>query len=501
VGMVATVIPIVALGVAWAQDTNQQESGTSGNASQQGEQQTPAPPTPGIGTENPKPPATENPPISGLDLPGLQPHGAAVSYVQFGVHAMQQADSNPGNALGTSSVHSVSTGLGSVDLQKLWANYNLSLDYIGGAGYYNLAGLGWKQVQEMDFEQRISWKRGQFGVRDSFSYLPEGNFAGAYSSFPNEEGPWGGAGTITTQSLFLGGPLLGALGDIPAIVNLASGNVVEFLTPKSSVTATGGYSLVHYTGNNVTEGPLGQPIGFLGATQVTGQGGYDRVLGPHDQAAIVYGYQQFDFAKDGLAFHTDMVQLMWGHRISGRLDFLAGAGPQLVDINRSGIPDRNLTVAGQASLRYRMPKTTLSLIFERYVMSGSGFFAGALSDVGRVSVARPLGRVWSTFLDVGYAHNSREQSLNLVEPSCLGQSPVPANCEGINATTYDYGFAGVGLSRKISRNLRVYGSYEYSYLTFDESVCAGTGSACNRSSQRHVGTIGLDWTPRPIRLD
>ena len=34
----------------------------------------------------------------------------------------------------------------------------------------------------MDLDQKITWKRGQLSVRDSFSYLPEGNFGGAYGS-------------------------------------------------------------------------------------------------------------------------------------------------------------------------------------------------------------------------------------------------------------------------------------------------------------------------------
>ena len=31
----------------------------------------------------------------------------------------------------------------------------------------------------MDIDQKITWKRGQLSVRDSFSYLPEGNFGGS----------------------------------------------------------------------------------------------------------------------------------------------------------------------------------------------------------------------------------------------------------------------------------------------------------------------------------
>jgi hypothetical protein len=37
-------------------------------------------------------------------------------------------------------------------------------------------------------------------------------------------------------------------------------------------------------------------------------------------------------------------------------------------------------------------------------------------------------------------------------------------------------------------------------LAFDHTYCGGV-AVCSRISNRHVGTIGLDWTPRPIRID
>jgi hypothetical protein len=34
----------------------------------------------------------------------------------------------------------------------------------------------------MDVDQKITWRRGALSLRDSFSYLPEGNFGGSYGS-------------------------------------------------------------------------------------------------------------------------------------------------------------------------------------------------------------------------------------------------------------------------------------------------------------------------------
>jgi hypothetical protein len=215
---------------------------------------------------------------------------------------------------------------------------------------------------------------------------------------------------------------------------------------------------------------------------------------------------------------------MWGHRISGRMDFLVSAGPQITQINsacplgdfsspcafdpatfqESGtVGNTRLSVAGRASLRYRFPKTMLNLSFDRYVTSGSGFFAGAQSDIARVSATRSLGRVWSAFADVGYSYNTRLQSLSQQEelactPSLTNPNPV---CSGIIANRYSYGFAGAGVHRMIGRNFHMFASYQFNYLSFDSAFCGVGVTACNRISQRHLATIGIDWSPRPIRLD
>jgi hypothetical protein len=503
----ALVVLLLALSAAWGQEPPAENPPAS----------TPRQPVPAFGPENPASAVNENPPISGLDVPNLEPHAAPLSYLQAGAHLSESVDSNIQNELGGTATHTITRALGSLTLERLWSHYDLALQYVGGAGYYNASGIGFRQVQQFDVNQKIQWKRGQLGLRDSFSYLPEGNFAGAYGDF-NAQGQALGGGAFGGQSVPLGGGTFGSLGEVPRIMNLALVDAVESLTPKSSVTASVGYGVLHYTGSE--PGVAGLP--FLGSTQVSAQAGYDRILGPHDQVAVTYAYQGFNFSIPGFsdtgsgvtlssAFHTDVVQLMWGHRISGRMDFLVSAGPQITFINTQEqvctfldviipVPVQNcaagggmlltlpvsstrLTVAGRVSLRYRFTKTSLDLGFDRFTTAGSGLFPGANSNVGHLGATRPVSRVWTAFSNVGYARNSRV---------------LPGG--GTVATNYSYGFAGIGMDRKFGREFRVFGSYEFNYLSFDSSFC-GTTTACNRTAQRHVGTIGLDWTPRPVRLD
>jgi len=512
-------LALYAAGVALAQDEPQ-----------------PAPaPVPAFGQENPVPSVAENPPISAIDQPGLEPHAAPESFLLYGLHFSQSVDSNVENNLGGSKIASVTRGLGSVTLQRLWKNYDVAMDYIGGVGYYDQNGLGIEQLQQMDLDNRINWKRGQLAIRDSFSYLPEGVFGfgaygggGAYNAGLGSmgagmlgSGAFGGQGNAFTGSTGL------SVGQVPRLTNIGLADVVEELSPKSSVTASVGYAIVHFYGTLTNIAGTNENINFIGSEELTGQFAYDRVLNPKDQVAISYGYQDFDFSTVDTKFHTNVIQAMYGHRISGRLNFLIGLGPQFTHLDSNPLVCNNpfatskdctqfggsfvtipqqanhIGVAGRLLISYRFPRTLMSLSYQRYNTSGSGVFAGSRSDIARLDLSRPLTRVWDIFADFGFSKNARLQ--------------VPG--ETVSASILYYGYAGAGIHRQLGRSLRAFISYQFNELGFNSNVCppfsSVSGDSCvgdftsqpvsavplSNLSQRQVGTIGLDWTPRPRRLD
>jgi hypothetical protein len=292
------------------------------------------------------------------------------------------------------------------------------------------------------------------------------------------------------------------------MTNVSLAEISENLTPRSAVTVTGGYTFTHFYGTDEVSGDS-----FIGSSQVSAQAGYNRLLTPHTQLAAAYGYQGFDFNVAGTAFHTHVIQGMYGHRISGRMDLLLGAGPQFTTINSpctpSDIPDPHCTVsqneltgsvprskigvAAQARLRYRLRRDFLDLRYRRVQTSGGGLFAGAQTDLVRFGVEHPLSRIWSLSVDLGYAHNDRLQP-------CTTQQVLDNACPANDAATYNHGFAGAALHRHFGREFHGYVSYQFNVLAFDHSYCT-SGTPCDRISNRQVVTFGLDWTPRPIRLD
>ena len=493
------------LGAAWGQD-NPTPPPDNGGQSQE--------PVPAYGQEGAPPPISQNPPLSGIDLPSLEPHAAPLSYLQPGAMVSESAASNSANTTVGSSTSSITRASGSLQLRRLWRNYDLALDYVGGAAYFNSKGLGWRPFQQMDIDQRISWKRGQLSLRDSFSYLPEGNFGTSYGSF-------GSSGTqglgSTGLGSFWGGAGLGTLGLAPRIVNVSLVDATESLTPKSALTAAGSYAFTHFFGS--------QPNGasFFGSSQVSAQGAYDRTLSAHTQVALVYGYQAFDFKLIATSFHAHIVEAMYGHIITGRMDLLISAGPQFTNISLPCVAlgpgcqvgqnaivgstsQTRIGAVGEARLRYRFPKAKLSFSYEHWLTSGSGVFAGADTDLARLSASRPLNRIWTVNADLGFSRNSRLQSLTAAQQSTCnlpGQSnpnPTFPTCPGVSANIYDSGFAGLAVGRHFGRSLHGYLSSQFNEIWFDHSYCGGLPQ-CNRISNREVITIGLDWTPRPIRLD
>lgn len=473
------VVLAIALGAGWAQSQSGQPAADSGQAQA-------TPPVPGYGQDTPAPQSSANPPITGLDQPSLEPPLVRRSYLQFGAHVSEAVDTNLSDSTSSGSdIHGVTRALGSVTLQRLWRKYDFSLDYVGGGVFYGTENRTATQVHTLDAEQRILWRTGQLAIRDSFTYLPEGSFGyGSYggSGTLGGIGGLGGIGLGGAVGGISGNPFFGpgqfaALGQESRITNVTTADVTQSLNARSSVTLAGSYGLVHF---------IDDTLGFINSRQISVQAGYNYQLTRRDQIAFQYGFQAFRYPSNVQSdIDSHLWQVLWGHRISGRMDLILGGGPELTEIHNSIFGDSSrISASGRASLRYRFPQTSVELTYDHNNTSGSGFFAGAETDVARLSLSRPLGRLWEVSADAGFSHNRR------LTPTVVG----------LAAQSYNYFYAGGALRRQLGRNFSAYVSYQYNNLEFDDSFC-GTSPGCSTSANRHVAIIGLDWHPRPIRLD
>ncbi|MGA8271410.1 MAG: hypothetical protein WB919_07595, partial [Candidatus Sulfotelmatobacter sp.] len=97
-------LPLLGL-TAFGQDNSPQQP--TGTTPDNGAQQ----PVPAYGQDNSAPPSiAENPPISGIDMPNLEPHAAPLSYLQPGLHFGESVSTNLENSLGGSQTSTITVG-------------------------------------------------------------------------------------------------------------------------------------------------------------------------------------------------------------------------------------------------------------------------------------------------------------------------------------------------------------------------------------------------------
>ena len=423
----------------------------------------------------------ENPPLSGLDEPSLELRTLNRSFVSGAVQAGESGDSNGLNQLNASQASAVSHVLGALDLQKFWPRSDLFLEYLGGGAFGNDPYYE-RQMQAIGLEAVTRWRTGQVTLRDGLNYLPDGSF------YVETAGGLPGFGIATSGGLGVGGGLPGLLhfgtgiGTIPRLANTGILDAVQAITPRSAFTVIGAYSNSHYYQNtdNLVDGD-----------QTTVEAGYSHLISRHDQIAAIEAFQLFRFPlRAGGEIYNDVFNIRYSHTISGRMSFIGGVGPQYTDV-RFGGSTPNWSVAGRAALRYRFERTSLLASYEKFTSPGEGFFAGADTQIAQLTARRPLGRTYELSGEGGYSHNRRLQPL-----------PTECNpdCQGVgSAKVFNEGFGSLTLRKHLGRTWDAIAAYRFSEAWFDVPVTLG--GTTGKINRRQIGTVAVEWHPRPIRIE
>ncbi len=447
-------------------------------AAQSSSQSQPAPaPAPAFGQTAPvlNP---ENPPVSGLDEPGLELRTATRSFVSPALQVSESADTNGANQFGSSGLESITRVLGALDLQQFWPKSDLLLEYLGGGAFYS-SPYEVRQLQAAGLEAVTRWRTGQATLRDSFTYVPDGSFAsGTFGGVPGlglaTGGGTGGLGSLPGGHLF-GSGAFGSVGNIPRLANTAILDAGQAISPRSTITVAGGFSDAHFFD------PTDQ---LINSDELTLEGGYSHLVNARQQIGAVYAYQLFQFPQvTGGQFYNHIFNLRWSYRISGRMSFTAGAGPEYTLLEEGGYLDR-WSLSARALLTYKFAHSTLGASYEKFTSAGSGFFEGANTQAARLLYISPLGRTWTLYADLSYSHNTALQN------SLLGVQ---------GANSYDEGSAGAILRKHFGRTYDFFAVYRFSELGFDNRVCLS--GSCGDTAQRHVGAIGVEWHPTPTRIE
>lgn len=423
----------------------------------------------------------ENPPVTGLDEPGLELRTANRSFFSPALQVSESADTNAQNELHNAGLQSTARVIGAFDLQQFWPKSDLFLEYLGGGAFYSDP-YDAKQLQAAGLEAVTRWRTGQVTLRDSFTYLPDGSFQissfGGLPGFGLANGGLGtgdaGGGLPGTEHFGTG--QFGAVGTIPRLANTAILDAVQAINPRSAITVAGGFSNAHFY----------DPTDVLvNSDQITLEGGYSHLLSRHDQIGVLYGFQLLQFPQvSGGQIYNHILNVRWSHMITGRLSVIIGLGPQYTELEE-GAYASNWSLSGRAQLRYRWGRGSLVGSWEKFTSSGSGFFAGANTQVARLGYRHPLGRTWDLYGGLGYSHNKRLQFADYG----VDQSS--------NASSYNEGSAGAILRKHLGRTYDFFVGYFLSEVGFDTAVTLSGQTGKTRSSR----SAASGWNGTPSRLE
>lgn len=395
------------------------------------------------------------------------------------------ADSNPLDASGTSGWTTWTSLLAGLDLHRISGNTELTLNYMGGGEISTNGESSNSVLQQFGFNDKISWHRTTLTILDQLNYVPDVTIG--YGALSGLNLP--GGGSLGLQQGFIPGQSILT----PEGERLTNSFVMQddaYLTPRSSLTFVGGYSLLHYYGDDLLN--MGDAI-F--------QGGYNYQASGKDTFAIFYRFSAYRYGNFGQSINDNTLQLSYGRRVTGKLAFQVAAGPEIafleLPITQTGTTTGGTGGAGSSSptasgstrqvywalnsqLTYQFERTGYELSYNHGLSGGSGVLAGSVSDWVSGTVTRQLSREVAGSVNFGYSRNS---GVNY-------GGAMPSN------QTYNNLMGGANLSRPFGRDLKLSLSYELQYQNSNTPFCIGT--VCESNLTRNMITVSFGWHSRPL---
>lgn len=418
-------------------------------------------------------------PLTGAQYITLGGIATTRSYWQPRLDLFGSGDSNPLESPVNSNWGTWTSFEGGADIYRTSGRSNLTLNYTGGDIYSNDAAVPGGPVQELNFEDKISFRSVDISFLDEFSYIPELLFGVGGPAFPGAGTTALGPGFAPQQTI------LGGQGR--TLTNSYVTEVDIHLDPRSSFTLAGGYSVLEFFNSDL-----------LNSGTTTVQAGYNYQATTKNTLGVLYSFSGFQYTHFNQSMYSHTVEASYARRITGKLAFQIAAGPQLLWVQMpifGGVgtpagtgggtpaspgPSNNLYWALNTAMQYQESRTVLGAAYSHGVTVGAGVLGGAIADTVGGSITHKMSRTFSSGITAGYSRNSGL-------PFGIG---VPAN------QTYDYTFAGLNLTRPVGETLGLTFSYQMQYQTSNAPFCIGL--ACGVNVMRHLISVGLSWHQRPL---
>ena len=401
----------------------------------------------------------------------------ARSYWQPRFDVSASADSNPLETPKGPSWGDWTSISGGVDVHRISSSNTMSLSYTSGGMFSNYSGISNGVVQGLSFVDGFAFHRSSLSFLDQLTYLPETSlgFGGLGA------GALPGGTSLGLGSAFTPGQSI-LTGQGQNLDNSFATELNEFLTPRSSLTFVGGYSLLHYVNSDL-----------LDFNNFSFRGGYNHQLTRNDTIAVSYTFSAIRYSNFNQSMNDHTAQVFYGRRVTGKLAFQVAVGPQVV-VSRIPLSGNAGSEGGAATgtywtqvhwalntaLQWQERRTGLGLTYNHSATGGSGVLAGAITDVVTGSVTRQVARTFANGITAGYSRNEGVSISGEAQPNQI----------------YDYWFAGASLAHPMGRALGLTFSYQMQYQTSNSTFCIGP--TCGTNVIRHLISVGVGYHERPI---
>ena len=390
------------------------------------------------------------------------------------------ADSNGNEVPNNPSWNEWTSFSGGVDVHRTSGNSNMSLSYTGGGMFSNSSNVSNGIVQVLSISDAFTFRRFSVSLFEQLNYLPESSFG-----FGGLGGtPLPGSGLSGLGSGFgAGQSILTGRGQ-----NLGNSFVTEldtYLTPRTSLTFAGGYSLLKYFDSSLFD-----------YNDMNFRFGYNYQMTRKDTVAVLYTFSGLRYSNQDQSINEHTAQVSYGRRVTGRLAFRIAGGPQVVfsrmpitgmggsagNGGETGPPGSTTSLywSVNTALQYQINRTELGLNYNHGVTGGSGVLNGSVTDIVTGSASRQVSRTFSSGISGGY---SRNQGIAIT-------SETPSN------QTFDYWFGGANFAHPVGRSLGLSLSYQLQYQDSNSAFCIGP--TCGTSVIRHLISVSVGWHERPL---
>jgi hypothetical protein len=415
-------------------------------------------------------PAAEAAPIStGFALP------TTLGSLQYAVSASQSLIWGYYGNSGEVSATNLSGDVAYLSNSKL---HPFSMIFSGGRSFSE-AGQESYSYLNLAFSQVANVGRWNFIVSDTVSYLP-GTPSAGLSGVP-------GVGDLGINPVQVGGDTgQGVLTDYSnRVSNAAAGSVSRQITGKTSLNASGSYSIMRFLGDSLTSPSANS--GGLDSDSATGGAGIRHEVDSRNSFGGNYSYANYSYTGNSFGvpepgFVSQTISAFFAHQFTRKLSFSAAAGPQWTTISNSGSGSMYgsgaaLSLFADVSASYIGKSTTTSLVFTRSTNSGYGSTGGGISNSVVLGANRRVATVWNLSASSTYT-----------QTSSLPIAGVPSYL----VNTY---VEGVQISRAFARSFSGFASY-----TVEDQHYSGSSAVNIFSGLEQVVGFGVTYSPAAFHL-